>query len=397
MNFELLKDNDNKYISNTYNRLNIDIEYAKGSYIYDKSGNKYLDMFSGIGVNNLGHCNDNIVKSLDRCKKRFIHLSNYYYNEYAVEYAKKLCSKTFAKKIFFTNSGTEANETAIKVSLKYGKRISKNKDTILSAYNSFHGRTMGGLSLTAQKKYQKNFNPLLSNIKYFKYNDIESLYNVVDETVCSVFIELIQGEGGIIEADNNFINELIKLSKKYNFLIIVDEIQTGLGRSGKLFAYEYYNLKPDVVTLAKSLGGGLPLGAVLLGNECFDIFEKSEHGSTFAPNPISCACGLSMFRQIINIEFIEEVNKKSIYLIKRLKDIKNNYPNLITKITGKGLMLGVKTNKCANLIKSNAFELNLLLNVTAINTIRLLPSLLISFEEIDIFIDKFYKCIEKTI
>jgi len=395
-NLSALYLDDNKYIANTYNRINIDVDYGEGCYLVDTKGDKYLDMYSGISVNLAGHSEKSIINAIIEQSNKYIHLSNNFISKSSVELAKMLVNNTFAKKIFFTNSGTEANETAIKIARKYGRNICSEKTKILSAYNSFHGRTMGSLSLTGQTKYQESFKPLLDNIDYFEYNNAEDLEKKVSDNVCAIFIELIQGEGGIVQVNKKFLERLIILSRKYNFLIVVDEIQTGLGRTGKFLACEHFNIEPDIVTLAKGLGGGLPIGATLLGDKCEEVLKKGDHGSTFAPNPVASAAGVEVLKKILEDGFLDSINEKYNYFIDKLMDMQKMYPEIINNITGKGLMIGIDVGDFAQVIKDRAFENKLLLNVTANKVIRLLPALNISYEELESFIQKFMNVI-KTI
>jgi acetylornithine/N-succinyldiaminopimelate aminotransferase len=385
--FDELYLKDKEYIADTYNRINLNIKYGDGSYLIDINNERYLDMYSGVSVNLAGQSEKSIIKAIIEQSNKYIHLSNNFICKPAVELAEILVKNTFAEKVFFTNSGTEANETAIKIARKYGKINGKTK--ILSAYNSFHGRTMGSLSLTAQAKYQESFRPLLADIDYFEYNNYIELENKISEDVSAVFIELIQGEGGIVVLEQNFLEKLCELSERYGFLIVVDEIQTGLGRTGKFLACEHFNIKPDIVTVSKGLGGGLPVGSALLGDRCKDILSKGEHGSTFAPNPVACAAGLAVLKIILNDSFLKDVNEKSKYIINRLKILKNLYPPIIKDVRGMGLMIGIDVGNFAQIIKEKAFENKLLLNTTANKVIRLLPALNISYEEIDRFIEIF--------
>ena len=263
----------------------------------------------------------------------------------------------------------------------------------MSAYNSFHGRTYGSLAITGQEKYQNSFTPLLSGVKHFVYNNVESLRESVSDNTCAVFLEIIQGEGGVIEISQEFIDEVISLSKKYNFLIVIDEIQTGIGRTGDLFAYEKFNFSPDIVTLSKSLGGGLPIGAVLVSKKLEDIFALGDHGSTFGGNPVSCACGVYVLESILNSNLLEEVKQKGALLMDGLNSIKKSYPNIIKEIRGRGLMIGVEVNNHINKIKELAQTKNLLLNSTANTVIRLLPPLIIKIDEISQFINIFEEVI----
>lgn len=316
---------DRKYILNVYNRTNLEIVKGKGSYLYDNKGNRYLDMFSGISVNNLGHCNEEIIGAILKQSSSYMHLSNYFVSRPVVNLAKLIVKNTHASKVFFTNSGTEANEAAIKLARKFGSCINKEKTQILTAYNSFHGRTLGSLSLTGQEKYQNSFEPLIPNVSYFRYNSVEDLKEKVDEKTCAVFIEIIQGEGGIIEISSSFIKYLNEQSEKYNFLIVVDEIQTGLMRTGKFLASHHYNIKPHITTLAKSLGGGLPLGVMLVNEEIEDILKVGEHGSTFGGNPVSCASGEILVNKILETDFKKDLNGKSTYLFNKLYTLQKNF------------------------------------------------------------------------
>lgn len=391
-----LHDNDKKYILNLYNRLNLEAERADGVYLYDKNNNKYLDMYSGISVNNLGYDKEiaNVIKNQ---VDKYIHLSNYFVSEPTVNLAKLLVDNSFASKVYFSNSGTEANEAAIKLCRKYGRKINDNKIEILSALNSFHGRTYGGLTLTGQEKYQNDFKPLLSGVNYFEFNNIESLRDKVSENTCAVFLEIIQGEGGIVEVSQEFMNELVKLSKMYNFLIVIDEIQTGIGRSGDLFAFEKYNITPDIVTLAKSIGGGLPLGAMLVNEKLEEVLKVGDHGSTFGGNPVACAAGEYVLNKIVNTDLLKEVKEKSNYLLNELENIKEEFPTLIKEIRGRGMMIGIDVGENAIAIRDCALDNRLLLNVTNKTIIRLLPSLCISNSEINEFLEKFREVLKSFI
>ncbi|HSQ88482.1 aspartate aminotransferase family protein [Romboutsia sp.] len=387
-----LHEKDKRYILNTYNRSDLIINKGEGSYLYDIDGNKYLDMYSGISVNNLGH-DKGIVEAMINQAAKYMHLSNYFVSEPVVNLAKLFVENTFASKVFFTNSGTESNEAAIKLCRKYGKQFSENKYELLSAYNSFHGRTNGGLSLTGQEKYQKEFMPLIPGVSYFEYNNIESLKEKVNENTCGLFLEIIQGEGGIVEISQEFIDEVVKLSKEYNFLVVIDEVQTGMGRTGDLFAYEKYNFIPDVVTISKSVGGGIPLGAMLVSEGVEGILKPGDHGSTFGGNPVSCACGEYIMDKLVNTNLCEEVKQKGDYLIRELNNLKEKYPNVIKEVRGRGLMIGVDVGEYANTIKQIAQEKKVLLNSTSNTIIRLLPSLYITYDEINEFLTIFKEII----
>lgn len=384
-----LVEKDKQYVLNLYKRIDIEIDRGEGSYLYDVDGNKYLDMYSGISVNNLGHLNKTLSDIIAKQAKRFMHLSNYFACESTVNLAKILVENTFASKVFFSNSGTEANEAAIKLARKFGSKYSDSKNVILTASNSFHGRSCGSLTLTARDKYKNDFLPLLPRVKNFIYNDTNDLKALVNDDVCAVFLETVQGEGGIVEISQEFIDELMKLSKQYNFLVIIDDIQAGIGRTGDFLSFEKYGIKPHVTTLAKSLGGGLPLGAMLVSEEVEDVLKPGDHGSTFGGNPVACAAGEYVVSNIADSKFLNQVKRKGNIMISGLNELKTKYPLVIKDVRGRGLMIGVDAGQYAQSIKNTALELGLMLNVTNDTVIRILPSLNINTKEIEEFLEKF--------
>lgn len=381
-------DMDKAYVLNTYKRLPLVIKKAKGSFLYDDKNQKYLDMYAGIAVTSLGHQHPAIQKAIKVQMKKHLHLSNYFATPSTSELAKMLVEKSFASKVFFTNSGTEAIEASIKLVRKWGKSIQEDKIEMIALEESFHGRTLGGLSLTGQPKYQKAFSPLLSGIKHIKRNDMKALREAVTEKTCAIYLEMIQGESGIEPLSQAFINEVIELRKKHTFLVVVDEIQTGLLRTGKLFAYEHYGLVPDVLTLAKSLGGGIPLGAMLVSKPLENVLVPGDHGSTFGGNPLATAMGLRTIEILSDPKMIASVTSKSNFLMESLNQLKDNYP-IIKDIRGKGLMIGIDVGKHAKTIQDEALKKHVLLNVTNEHVIRLLPPLTISKDELNIFLRVF--------
>ena len=385
-----LYDQDKTYVLNVYNRMDLHIVHGEGSYLYDEGGRAYLDMFSGIAVNNLGHGNKAVKAAVLAQMDRYFHLSNFFPSAPVVALAKLLVENSFASKVFFSNSGTEANEAAIKMARKLGRSKCEEKTELLSFHGSFHGRTLGGMTLTGQDKYKENFKPVLPGVNHVAFNDIQDLNAKISDKTCAFFIEIIQGEGGISEVSEAFIEALVALSQKHDFLIIVDEIQTGLGRAGDLFAYEKYAFTPHIVTLAKSLGGGLPIGAMLVAPELESVLLPGDHGSTFGGNPVACAAGTAVMEILTVDGFLKEVKSKGIYLLDRLNEIALAHPESIVEVRGRGLILGIEmTGDLANHIKKEALDKGLLLNVTRGNVIRLLPPLTISFGEIDTFLNLF--------
>lgn len=385
-----LYEQDKTYLLNVYNRIDINIVHGEGTYLYDDGGRAYLDMYSGIAVNNLGHGNKAVKAAVMTQMDRYFHLSNFFPSTPVVALAKLLVENSFASKVFFSNSGTEANEAAIKLARKYGRSKHGDKTELLSFHGSFHGRTLGGMTLTGQDKYKESFKPVLPDVNHVGFNDIQDLTSKVSDKTCAFFIEIIQGEGGISEVSETFIESLVALSQKHDFLIIVDEIQTGLGRAGDLFAYEKYAFKPHIVTLAKSLGGGLPIGAMLVAPELESVLLPGDHGSTFGGNPIACAAGTAVMEILTTDGFLEEVKSKGNYLLDRLNEIALAHPESIVEVRGRGLILGVEmAGDLANTLKKEALDNGLLLNVTRGNVIRLLPPLTISLPEIDSFLNLF--------
>jgi len=369
--------------------MEIEIKKGEGSYLIDNDGNKYLDMFSGIAVNGLGQNQENIKDKIKEQLDDYIHLSNYFASRPVVELAHQLVDNTFADKIFFSNSGSEANEAALKLARLYAKNIAEDKTEFLAATDAFHGRTMGSLSLTGRIKYRNKFSPLVPEINHFNFNDGKDLKEKVSKKTAGVFIEIIQGEGGIHEISQDFVDTLLELSDKYNFLIIVDEIQSGMGRSGDFLALEKYDFEPDLVTMAKSLGGGLPLGALLVNKRLKDVFSYGDHGSTFGGNPLACAVGSEVVKTITDPDFQKSMEEKSKFLLTELEKLMKKYPEIINEIRGRGMMLGLETGEYGKLIKKKAKDKNLLLNLTDETVIRLLPPLNIKRDEIKEFLKIF--------
>ena len=381
---------DKEYVLNTYKRIPLDVAKGDGGYLFDTEGNKYLDMFSGIAVLHLGHNDQGLKDAMINQINKYAHLSNYFASEPVVELAKKLVENSFAKKVFFANSGTEANEGALKLAVKWGKEININKTEIISTLNGFHGRTTGALALTGQPGKQEPFSSILPAVKYINYNSIENLKAAVNENTCAIFLEAIQGEGGIIELDIEFVKELHALRDKYNFLIIMDEIQAGLGRTAnELFAYEAYGVNPDLVTLAKGIGGGLPLGAILISEKLENVFKPGDHGTTFGGNPVACAAGNYILSKIIDKDFMNEVKENAKYLRDSLEALKVKYPEFISDIRGRGYMLGLEMGIYAELSKERAFAQGMLLNVTSGSVLRLIPRINTPKVELDEFLTKF--------
>ena len=388
--FERLIQKEEEYFFRTYRRLKIHIERGKDCYLYTDDGRKILDMFGGLAVNILGYNHREVNKAISKQIGKYIHLSNIFYQDTQILLAEKLIGLTGFKKIFFTNSGTEAAETALKIIRKHFSG-SQKKD-IIAFSGSFHGRTLGGLSLTERAKYREGFEPLLTDVKFVPFNSLAELEKNVNDNTSAIFIECLQGEGGINSVTPAFIQKLMELKQKFGFLIAADEIQSGIGRTGKFFSFEHFALKPDIVLIAKGMGGGLPLGAVL-GNEIVaGVFGQGQHGSTFGGNPVACAAGLAVIEEIKK-GLMNNAYKMGEYLKKRLLVHKKKYPDKIKDVRGMGLMIGIEIAGDGQTIVHKMLDEGVLVNCTNVNVIRLLPPLVITRKEADIFLKKFKKVV----
>ena len=376
----------------TYKRLRILIERGEGCYLITNTGDKLLDMFGGLAVNVLGYNHPAINAAIEAQIKKYIHISNYFYQEKQIELASKLIEATGMKKVFFSNSGTESVEAAIKLTRKYFKRTEKK--TLISFTNSFHGRTLGALSLTAKAKYKEDFGPLLTNTITLPFNSVEELRKNVDDNTAAIFIECIQGEGGVNVVTEEFIKELIMLRNKFEFLIVADEIQSGVGRTGKFCAYENFGLIPDMVVMAKGIGGGLPLGALIGDERVEDVFSYGEHGSTFGGNPVACACGLAVINELQTRLYANILTQCS-YLQTELQRLKKDFPGKIKDVRGMGLMLGIELAFDGAQVVEKMIDRKVFVNCTNGNVIRLLPPLILSGSDSELFIDKFSKVLRE--
>ncbi len=388
-----MKDN---HVMNTYSRYDLNFVSGKGPWAVDVNGDEYLDFVSGIAVNCLGHAAPQIVETIKEQAEKLIHISNLYWNPPMIELADRLCAASSFDRVFFNNSGTEANETALKIARKYGKeKGGDSKTKIVCMKESFHGRSMGALSVTAQEKYRKAFRPLIGDIEEAVFNDIPSLEAVMDENVCGVILEPVQGESGIIPATAEFLEAARKLCDKYDAILIFDEVQCGMGRSGKLFAHQKLGVDPDVCTTAKALGGGFPIGAVLATDKAAEYFVPGDHGCTFGGNPLACACGNTVMKELIDNNLLANVEEMSKYLVGKLNELVSKYDKLI-EVRGMGLLIGVQmADGFKSPVISNAIENKLLLASAGHETVRFLPPLNVKKEEIDIAIERFEAAVKK--
>lgn len=368
---------DKLFVANTYARFNVEIQSGKGSYMYSPNGKEYIDMGSGIGVTAFGIADDEWNKAVIEQLGKVQHTSNLYYTEPCALLAKELCERTGFKKVFFGNSGAEANECAIKVARKYGE-LKKGKEfyTIITLKNSFHGRTITTLSATGQDKFHESFNPLTNGFVYATANDIDSVKTLVkDNNVCAIMLECVQGEGGVIALGQEFIKGVKEICDSEDILLIVDEVQTGNGRTGTLYAYMHYGIQPDIVSTAKGLGGGLPIGCCMMNQKTESVLGFGDHGSTFGGNPVCCAGALSVLKRI-DQKLLDEVNAKSEYIFNELSGAKG-----VESVSGKGLMIGIKTVRPAKEVLSECME-NGVLCLSAKDKVRLLPALNIPIDAV---------------
>jgi predicted acetylornithine/succinylornithine family transaminase len=346
-------------------------------------GKEYLDFLSGLAVCNLGHCHPKVVKAIQDQAERLIHISNFYYIEPQIRLATLLCQHSFADKVFFCNSGAEANEGALKLARKYAKvKMGVGRYEVITMDRSFHGRTLATLTATAQEKYHKGYDPLMPGFKYIPFNDAEALRKAIDEKTCAVLIEPIQGEGGVNIPSEGYLKALREVCDEKGILLIFDEVQVGMGRTGKLFAYEHEGVQPDMLTLAKSLAGGVPIGALLIGKGIAESFQPGDHASTFGGNPLATAAGVAAMSAILEEGVLENCEKVGNYFLSRLEEIKKKFP-FIQEVRGRGLILGIELKMDGSFIVKEMMQRGFLINCTMGNVLRFLPPLIVTEEEVD--------------
>lgn len=373
------KEKDLKYIMHTYGRYDVALKSGKGATAYDEDGKKYIDVSSGIGVNSLGYCEDGWAEAVSNQAKTIQHMSNYFYSEQASNLAEKLCTFTGLSKVCFGNSGAEANECAIKIARKYSfDKYGADRNEIITLKDSFHGRTVTTLSATGQDVFHNFFFPFTQGFKYVQANDLELLKSEITDKTCAVMLEVIQGEGGVNILDKTYVQSLVKLCNEKDILVIIDEVQTGIGRTGKLFAFENYEISPDLVTVAKGLGGGLPIGLCMCNDKLKDVMTPSTHGTTFGANPVVCAGANYVLDKVADESFLAEINKKGQYLEEKLLKL-----DKVKAVRRMGLMVGIELESGdAHDIAVKCVE-NGLLIITAKTLLRMLPPFVITYEEID--------------
>ncbi len=373
-----------KYIMNTYGRQPLVLVKGRGTRVFDSDGREYIDFVSGVAVNNLGHCHPRVGVALQKQAQRLMHVSNHYHNEPQINLAKALVTHSFADKAFFCNSGTEAIEAAIKLARRYGREVLKeDRYEIITMRGSFHGRTLGALTATAQERFHKGFEPIVPGFRYVPFNDIKAVEAAVNEHTCAVLVEPIQGEGGVNVPSAGYLKKLREICDRNKLLLMLDEIQTGMGRTGKLYAYEHEGVLPDVAALAKGLGAGMPIGALLATDKAAPALTPGSHGSTFGGNPLACAAALASFETLIEDDIIvPAVELLGRHFLQGLDSLKKNYP-FVKDVRGKGLLIGMELDFPGKDIVTSCLKEGLLINCTMDTVLRFMPPLIISEEEID--------------
>ena len=382
-----MKDN---HVMNTYSRYDVVFEEGHGAWLTDVHGEEYLDFVSGIAVNCLGHAAPQIAETVASQAKKLIHISNLYWSPQQIELAERMCQATGFDRVFFFNSGTESNETALKIARKYGKaKGGAEKTKILCMQESFHGRSLGALSVTGQEKYRADFRTLIGDVFEAVFNDISSVEALMDDQVCAVILEPVQGESGIIPADPEFLKGVKGLCEKHDALLIFDEVQCGMGRSGRLFAFQKLGVTPDVCTTAKALGGGFPIGAVMASERAVEFFVPGDHGCTFGGNPLACACGNTVMKELLENDLLSNVEEMGAYLSEELNRLVKEY-DAVKEVRGMGLLVGVQMKEGAKgPVIEQALKQKLLLAGAGHEVVRFLPPLNVKREEIDEAVRRF--------
>lgn len=378
-----------KYLMNTYSRTPIVLRKGRGTKVWSASGKEYLDFTGGIAVNCLGHCHPKVVIAIQKQAQRLLHVSNLYHIEPQIKLAKMLVEHSFADRVFFCNSGAEAVEGAIKLARKYAKdHTTPEKYEIITAEGSFHGRTLAALSATGQEKIKDGFDPLVPGFKHVPFNDADAVYKAVSSKTCAIILEPVQGEGGIIMPSADYLKQVRKICDEHKLLLIFDEIQTGMGRTGRLFAYEHYGVEPDIITLAKGLGGGVAIGAVLAKEAVAASFVPGTHASTFGGNPLACAAAISTIDALLEDGIVmENCRRVGLYFMNKLEKLKREFPSTVVDVRGLGLMLGMELTKTGGPIVESCVKRGVLINCTSGNVLRFTPPLIVSEKEVDHLID----------
>lgn len=384
---EELREDADRYLMQTYTRQPISIVRGRGSRVFDLEGREYIDFVAGVAVNVLGHGHPDLIAAIQKQSQHLLHASNLYYTEPQVKLAEALVEHSFAKKVFFCNSGAEANEAAIKLARRYAHgKYGAARFEIITMLQSFHGRTMATLTATGQEKVQQGFEPLLPGFTYVPFNDLNAVEQAITPATAAVMLELVQGEGGVQVADQAYVKSLCALCRDRDILLILDEVQTGMGRTGTLFAYEHYGIQPDIMTLAKGLGGGLPIGACLATEEVAAAFTPGTHASTFGGNPLACSAALAVMRVLLEGRVLTQSRAVGQYLAKSLLELKDRQPN-VKDARGLGLLQGLELTIDGKPVVTDCLHRGLLINCTMDRVLRFVPPLIITQREIDRLVD----------
>jgi acetylornithine/N-succinyldiaminopimelate aminotransferase len=379
-------DKGRKYLMNTYTRQPLMLFRGKGMWVWEKEGKRYLDLVAGLAAVNLGHCHPNVTRAIRQQAGHLLHVSNLYYIEPQIELAELLVESSFADKVFFCNSGGEANEAALKLARKYSKERGQGGHEVVSMKNSFHGRTLATLSATGQEKFHKGFEPLVPGFRHdVPYNDLEAAEKAITSATCAVIVEPVQGEGGVRIPDEEYLAGLRRICDEKKVLLIFDEVQTAMGRTGTLFAYQGFGVEPDIMTLAKSLANGVPIGACLARAEVAEVFTPSSHASTFGGNPLSARAGVATLRTLLEGKILENARNVGDYFLERLIQLKEKHP-VVREVRGRGLMLAMELEKEGSRVVDECREQGFLVNCTAGNVLRFVPPLILRKREVDLFV-----------
>ena len=386
MDIKTVVDETEKYYLPVFGRYPLVLDHGKGCRLYDAEGNEYIDFLAGIAVNALGHAHPVLVNAIANQAAKLMHCSNLYYTEIQAKAVKVIAEVSGFDRVFLTNSGAEANEGALKLARKYGKEKAAGKYRIITAVHSFHGRTMMTLTATGQPKYQHGYEPLPQGYEYVEYGDIAALEAAMGDDVCAVLLEPIQGEGGVHVPSDEYLRQARALCDKYDALLIFDEIQTGVGRTGKWFAYMHSGVKPDVLTFAKGIGGGFPMGGFAVEEKMAHVFKPGDHGSTFGGNPLACAAAYACLTAIKAENLVDKAAVQGTYFKGELEKLQQKYPDKVKEVRGRGLILGMELCKEGKAVVESCLQEHVIVNCTAGNVIRLVPPLIVTKEEIDIVV-----------
>ncbi len=375
-----LHDREERSLFHTYKRLPLEVVRGEGVYLYTSDGKKYLDMFSGLAVNALGYAHPAVVRAIAEQAGRYTHLSNYYLQEPQIRLAEILTRSAGYERVFLSNSGTEAIEGMIKLVRRWGS--TRGKSDIIAMSNAFHGRTLGALSLMDRPKYRDGFGPFLENCRIASFNDPGALYETVNGATAAVVLEFIQGEGGIRPASTEYVKTIEELRRKYGFLLVADEIQAGIGRTGTFFSFQHFNVEPDIVVVAKPIGGGLPLGGILANEQLAAILEPGMHGTTFGGNPVACAAGVAVLTEIADRKLMDHATAMGNLLLAGLRRLAEFHPTIVREVRGFGLMVGAELDRDADPVVAAMRERGVLVNATDRTVLRFLPPLIVTAEQV---------------